>query len=93
MVHERRAAAREVLALPILLGDGSSALTRDISPEGLYFRLPMGASCETQMSLDYAMPALGLRFRAEAEVVRTESAIGGTGVAVRLRAQRLLPLS
>src|SRR4051812_37691160 len=40
MHQERRSAEREFIALRLILEDGTSAVTRDLSPIGLYVLLP-----------------------------------------------------
>ena len=83
MTHERRANAREPLALHFTLPDGSLAVTRDIGPGGMYFFMPAGSVLERWLSFEYEMPDTGLRFSAAGEVVRTEPGPdGSTGVAV-----------
>ena len=39
MFEEHRIEPREFLALPLTLGDGSTAVTRDISASGMYFQI------------------------------------------------------
>ena len=83
MTQERRANARERLALRFTLPDGSPAVTRDIGPGGMYFSMPAGCVLERWLSFEYETPETGLRFRATGEVVRIEPGPDGTtGVAV-----------
>jgi hypothetical protein len=92
MFQERRASAREPLALPIQLADGSPAITRDVSAQGLYFFVPSDVQLDPWLWLEYEMPQSGLKFMAAGEIVRTEAGRRFTGVAVRLHEPRLLPL-
>jgi hypothetical protein len=83
MTQERRADAREHLALRFTLPDGSPAVTRDIGPGGMYFLMPAGCTLDRWLSFEYELPETGLRFAATGEVVRTEPGPDGTtGVAV-----------
>lgn len=92
MLKDRRASVREPLAIPIRLADGSPAMTRDISTDGLYLYVQAGAVLASWLSLEYEMPEAGLRFTAAGQVVRTEAGRDFTGVAIRLHQPRLLPL-
>lgn len=92
MFIEQRVEPRESLALPLKLGDGQTAVTRDISASGMYLEMggchEMGGPVLFQMDLTDAR----LRFVAEGEIVRIEHGDGKTGVAVRLLSARLQPL-
>jgi hypothetical protein len=89
MFEEQRVEPRERLALPIKLGDGASAVTRDISPTGLFFEIegerPMRGLVDFEMHLHEAC----MKFTAVGEIVRVEHRSGKTGVAIRLMAPRL----
>lgn len=92
MNPERRATPREPLAVPIVLEDGSTAVTRNISAAGLFVLLPPGRVLDQWFSFEYDLPQAGLKFAATGEVVRTELAPAGVGVAVRLHDSHLVPL-
>lgn len=89
MFEEQRAEPRERLSLPIRLGDGARAMTRDISPTGLFFEIdgevPMGGLVDFEMHLNEAR----MKFSSVGEIVRVEHRDGKTGVAVRLMAPKL----
>lgn len=93
MTTERRAKRRELLALPIVLPDGTTAVTRNISEHGIYFMVPSGANVESWLSIELDAARIGLRFVAAGEVVRMEPGADWTGVALRLHAPRLSPIS
>ena len=92
MFIEQRLEPRECLALPLKLGDGCSAVTRDISASGMYLQIdglhPLHGMVVFEMHLSDAR----MKFTAEGEIVRIEHRGGSTGVAVRLRTPRLHPL-
>lgn len=92
MHQEQRADPREPLALPITLGDGTQAVTRDIGPEGLYFLMPAGKTIDDWVALAFEMPRARLKFTAAGEVVRIDRHEHCTGVALRLHGARLVPL-
>lgn len=92
MTNERRACGRESLELPISLPGGQLALTRDVSPQGMYFLVAAGTQLDHWVSLSYALPYAHLKFVAAAEVVRVEPGAQFTGIAVRLHDTKLLPV-
>jgi len=89
MFIEQRREPRESLALPLTLDDGSAAVTRDISPSGMYFEInnwhPMSGAVVFEMQLTERR----LKFKAEGQIVRVEHVPGKTGIAVRLVSPRL----
>jgi len=92
MHPERRASPREPLELPLTLGDGSTAVTRNISARGLYFLTSPGVQLDRWLLLEYQVPEAGLRFAAAGEVLRIEPGADATGVAIRLHSPRVVPL-
>lgn len=91
MNNERRACQREPVELPLTVPGGHPALTRDISPQGVYFLVPAGVLLDRWLSLEYELPHGGLKYVAVAEVVRTEPGHDFTGIAVKLHEPHLLP--
>ncbi len=89
MPHDKRTEPREQLALPITLGGGIGAVTRDISPTGLFFVVegirPMSGLVDFEMHLHQS----GMKFSSIGEIVRVEHHGGRTGIAVRLMGSRL----
>ncbi len=89
MFVEQRIEPREPLQLPLRLGDGVEAVTRDISPSGMYLEIRgdhlIGGTVFFEMDLAEAH----MRFSAEGRIVRLEHRDGVTGVALRLIAPRL----
>jgi hypothetical protein len=83
---DRRATARERLRFALRWVDGSTAYTRDVSPKGMYVWVHHGARIDDWVSLDFADPRSGLRFKAFGEVLRVEPGVTRTGVAMRLHA-------
>lgn len=87
--EEQRLAPRERLSLPLKLGDGSHAVTRDISATGLFFEMEgehlLGGLVDFEMHLLEAR----VKFTSSGEIIRIEHWAGKTGVAVRLLAPRL----
>lgn len=89
MHPERRTSSRDQLALPVALADGSTAMTRNISAEGLYVTLPAGRAIDDWLRLEVDVPSAGLKFTAAGQVIRIEHGDSETGVALRLHAPRL----
>lgn len=93
MTRELRAHPRETLSLRILLADGSTATTRDLSTEGLYVIVPAGSQVDDWVSFEFEIPETGLRYVATGQVVRVEQGPDGTGVALKLHEPELVPAS
>lgn len=91
MFKEQRVEPRERLALPIKLGGGSSAVTRDISPSGLFFEMDGIHQMHGSVDFEMHLPEARMKFTAVGEIVRVEHLGGKTGVAVRLMSPRLVP--
>jgi len=89
MFEEHRIEPRERLALPIKLGDGLRAVTRNISPTGLYFEIDGERLMHGLVDFEMHLAEAGMKFTAIGEIVRVEHDAGKTGVAVRLMAPRL----
>jgi hypothetical protein len=89
MFKEQRVEPRERLALPIKLGGGSSAMTRDISPTGLFFEMDGIHQMQGLVDFEMHLPEARMKFTAVGEIVRVEHFGGKTGVAVRLMSPRL----
>jgi hypothetical protein len=92
MFIEQRIDPREPLALPLQLGDGSSAVTRDISASGMYLEIDGEHPLRGTVVFEMHLADAGMKFVAEGEIVRIEHKAGSTGVAVRLRTPRLEPI-
>jgi len=89
MFEEQRIEPREHLELPIKLGDGLRAMTRDISPTGLFFEIEGERTMSGLVDFEMHLAETGMKFTAVGEIVRVEYRAGKTGVAVRLTAPRL----
>jgi hypothetical protein len=89
MFRERRLEPREPVALPLKLADGCSAITRDISPSGMYLRILGERTIEGIVYFEMDLAEAQMRFSAEAQIVRIERKDGHTGIAVRLISPRL----
>ncbi len=89
MFEEQRTEPRERLALPLKLGDGLRAMTRDISPTGLFFEVEGERLMRGLVDFEMHLIEAGMKFTSVGEIVRIEYGGGKTGVAVRLMAPRL----
>lgn len=91
MFVEQRAEPRESVALPLKLADGSAAVTRDISPSGMYLEIhgdhQLGGTVFFEMDLEDAR----MKFMAEGRIVRLDHRDGRTGIAVKLVDPKLVP--
>jgi hypothetical protein len=89
MFEEHRAEPRESLALPLKLGDGCSAVTRDISASGMYLEIAGEHEMTGLVVFEMHLTHARMKFTAEGEIVRVEHKAGHTGIAVKLRTPRL----
>jgi hypothetical protein len=89
MFEEQRVDPRERLALPLKLGDGGQALTRDISATGLFFEIEGQHVMQGRVDFELELPEVRMKFTSLGEIVRIEHTNGKTGVAVRLLSPRL----
>lgn len=89
MFIEQRVEPRESLALPLKLGDGCSAVTRDISASGMYLEISGAHPLNGLVVFEMHLADARMKLTAEGEIVRIEHRSGKTGVAVKLRAPRL----
>ena len=94
MKNELRTEPREAVNLSLKLGDGVSAVTRDISATGLFFE-----TCSAQqvgnlinVEIDLDTPGGPMKLKAQGQIVRIESQDGRTGVGVKLLSSRLEPV-
>ncbi|PLX71280.1 MAG: hypothetical protein C0614_14425 [Desulfuromonas sp.] len=91
----RRVAERVELSIPVVLGD-QVALTRDISPEGVFFtseddlELEEGSSIRFYCELSHALPERPWKVEFCGRVVRIEQNHGQTGVAAKIERYRCL---
>lgn len=92
MFIEQRLESRESVALPLKLSDGLSAVTRDISPSGMYLEIRGDAEIGTTLFFEMDLADARMKFTAEGHVVRLEHREGCTGIAVKLVSPRLEPL-
>jgi hypothetical protein len=89
MFVERRIDPREALALPVRLGDGCSAMTRDISASGMFIEIDGQHALRGLVVFEMHLADAGMKFTAEGEIIRVEHRAGRSGVAVKLRSPRL----
>jgi len=89
MFVEKRIEPRTPLTLRLSVGAGVDALTRDISPSGLYFEFDGHCDFGGPLVFEMDLPESSMKFTAEGAIVRMEQRGGVTGVAVRLIAGRL----
>jgi hypothetical protein len=89
MVREKRQFARVALTVRVVLADGSTAVTRDVSATGIYLLAPPRTIVGNSVSFEYDEPAIGLKYIATCETVRVERMSHGTGVALKFHECRL----
>lgn len=92
MFSEQRREPRELLALPLKLGDGSSAVTRDVSASGMYLEIDGLHQLTGLVVFEMNLSGARMKLTAEGEIVRIEHREGSTGVAVKLRTPRIQSL-
>jgi hypothetical protein len=89
MFLEQRCEPRETLVLPVRLAGGAQALTRDISPSGMYLELQGSHEVVGPLFFEMQIDQPRMKFTAEGRVVRVEHHDGNTGIAVMLLSPRL----
>lgn len=90
MFEEHRREPRETLALPVKLAGGVHALTRDISPSGMYLEIRGNpGDVEGALFFEMHLEDAKMRFTSEGRVVRIEQHDGFTGIAVKLVSPKL----
>jgi len=77
------------LALHLQVCDVLQAVTRDVSPSGLYFQVPGNHALEGTLFFEMDLEEANMKFTAEGTIVRVEHRDGFTGVAVKLFDRRL----
>lgn len=92
MFIEQRVEPREPLSLPVKLGDGCSAVTRDISASGMFLEMAGLHNPTGLVVFEMHLADAKMKFTAQGEIVRVEHRDGNTGVAVKLHAPRLEPI-
>jgi hypothetical protein len=94
MPIERRTEPRQVVELAVRLPDGARALTRDVSPSGLFVETDREVRLCELVDLEIALDTGWgeLVFRARAEVVRMEGGARGPGIGARFVRSRLAPV-
>jgi hypothetical protein len=93
MFSEKRSEPRVRMAMPIRVGGTFDAVTRDISPSGIYVRLRGRHAIEGPLDFEIDREESNMKFVAQGEVVRVEHRRGFTGIAVRLLAGRLASIA
>ena len=86
MSHQKRRHQRVPSAIPFTLDDGSDAITRDLSPSGVYFetegRVAVGSV--VRFSLQFDNPSGDLLFLCVARVVRVRDENGKLGIGAEI---------
>lgn len=93
MNRELRTEPRESVNLSLSLGDGRTGVTRDISASGIYFQMEGLQRVGALIEFEIDMQGEPVKLCAQGEIVRIDPAGGKTGIAVRLRESRLLPVT
>ena len=89
MFIEKRIDPRVAMSLPLRVGSDTDAITRDISPSGLYFEVGGRHEFEGLLFFEMNLEESNMKFTAEGTITRVEHRAGFTGVAVRLVAGHL----
>lgn len=94
MKDEHRTEPREAINLRLKLGDGVSAVTRDISATGLFFETSSEQSVGNLIDIEIELdtPVGPMKLKAQGQIMRIESHDGRTGVGVKLLSSRLEPV-
>lgn len=86
MSEQRRRHQRVPSAIPFTLDDGSGAVTRDLSPSGVYFETESKPAVGSvlRFALEFDNPSGNLLFQCVARVVRVQSEDGKLGVGAEI---------
>jgi len=91
MSHQKRQHQRVPSAIPFILDDGSEAITRDLSPSGVYFETEgqLAVGSVVRFSLQFDNPSGDLLFLCTARVVRIREENGKLGFGAEIVDSRL----
>ena len=89
MFEEHRREPREPLAVPVNVEGGARAVTRNISPSGMYLEIRGDHDLGGTLFLEMLVEETKMRFTSEGRIVRIEHHDGFTGIAVQLVSPRL----
>ena len=89
MFEEHRREPRETLALPVKLAGGVHALTRDISPSGMYLEMHGDRAFDGSLYVEVRLDDEHVKLMSEGRIVRIEQHDGFTGIAVKLVSPKL----
>jgi hypothetical protein len=86
MSAQKRRHQRVPSAIPFTLDDGSGAITRDLSPSGVYFETDgkLAVGSVVRFALEFDNPSGDLLFQCVAQVVRLQDANGKLGVGAKI---------
>jgi hypothetical protein len=86
MSEQRRRHQRVPSAIPFTLDDGSEAVSRDLSPSGVYFETEgkLAVGSVVRLALEVDNPSGDLLFQCVARVVRIRTENGKTGVGAEI---------
>ena len=93
MFVEKRCEPRVRMAMPLRVAGAFDAVTRDVSPSGIYFRLRGRHALAGPLDFELDLESSNMKFTAQGAVVRVEHRRGFTGIAVRLVAGRLASIA
>jgi hypothetical protein len=89
MFVEKRIEPRTPMSLRLRVGPGIDAVTRDISPSGLYFELAGHHEFHGVLFFEMDLEDSNVKFTAEGTIVRIEHHDGISGFAVKLAGGQL----
>ena len=91
MGEVQRKSERVRTTVPVSIDGKRLGLTRDVSPQGIFFEstAEMRQGDEVHLSLEFDTPTAKLDFHCEGVIVRVESKDGKRGVAVKIIDSRL----
>lgn len=89
MFEEQRAEPRETLALPVKVTGGGEAVTRDISPSGMYVEIRGDHDLDGTLFFEMYLEDAKMKFTSEGRIIRLEHREGFTGIAVKLISPQL----
>jgi hypothetical protein len=86
MSEQRRRQQRVPSAIPFTLDDGSGAVTRDLSPSGVFFETEgeLAVGSVVRFALEFDNPSGDLLFQCVAQVVRVRHQNGKLGVGAEI---------
>jgi hypothetical protein len=91
MTNEQRSETRQQVAMPVLLANGATGTTRDLSTKGVFLEMDSdpGLGSVIDMTIELKLAERSMWLKSRGRVVRIEALGERTGVAVKMLESKL----